>query len=513
MSRFLKPTFKPRLYQELIAASAISKNTLCILPTGMGKTFVAILVAAYRLEKFPGKILMLAPTRPLVNQHLKTFEKYMNGEKDDFVSLTGKISSKNREVFYKSGKIFFATPQLIKNDIQNKRIDLKDFTLLIVDECHRSVKKYAYTTIVDEYVKTNPSGLILGLTASPGGIKDIIDEVKKNLHAENIEVRTEKDADVSPYIQETKIEKVYVEFPEDFNSIRENLEKIYNQKIYELLKEKVIPSPKISKKDLLSTQLLLGREYSKRRDWGLLKAVISCAQAIKIGHAIELIETQGISSLKQYFDKLGKDEKSSATKRLLSDPRLKKIIELTNKLYQTGTEHPKLEKVLEIVKEEIKRKKNTKIIIFANYRDTVSKIANLLERNWIEVREFYGQAKKGGKGMSQKEQIQTINEFELELFNVLVATSVAEEGLSIPAVDLVIFYEPVPSEIRTIQRRGRTGRTESGRVVFLITKGTRDEWYYWSAYHKERRMKGILKGLKEDKYKTKTPKTIKDFVS
>jgi len=510
--KLLDPDFKPRLYQELIASTASQKNTLCILPTGLGKTFVAILVAAYRMEKFPGsKILMLAPTRPLVNQHMKTFEKYIVGMEGDFISLTGKIHAKDRKILYEKGKLFFATPQLIKNDIQNKILDLANFSILFVDECHRSVKKYAYTTVVDEYIKNNPNSLILGLTASPGGIKDKIEEVKKSLHIQAVEIRTEEDEDVKPYVQETEIEKVYVELPEEFKEIKKTLQKIYNQKIYDLLSAKAIPSPKASKKDLLMAQIMLGKEYSQSKDWQALKALLSCAQAIKISHAIELIETQSISSLTQYFEKLTKDEKSSATKKLLGDFRVKKAIELTEKLFNKNVEHPKLKKLLEIIQKQIDQKPTSKIIVFANYRDSVSKIAKVLGKKGIEAREFYGQAKKKGKSLSQKEQIETINEFGLEIFNVLIATSVAEEGLSIPAVDSVIFYEPVPSEIRTIQRRGRTGRTEAGKVIFLITKNTRDEWYYWSAYNKEKRMKSILEGLKEgNNFK---PKTIKDFVS
>jgi len=511
--KLLDSDFKPRLYQELIASTATQKNTLCILPTGLGKTYVALLVAAYRLEKFPkSKILMLAPTRPLVNQHMKTFRENMILKEDDFISLTGKIHASDRKVFYKRGKLFFATPQLIRNDIGNKILDLSDFSLMVIDECHRSVKKYAYTTVVDEYIKTNPNSLILGLTASPGGIKDKIEEVKETLHIQAVEVRTERDGDVAPYVQETEVEKIFVELPEEFKEIKQNLEKIYNQKIYDLLKARAIPSPKASKKDLLAAQIQLSKFYSRNRDWQALKAVLSCAQAIKVGHAIELIETQGISALNEYLTKMTKDKKSSATKKLLRDYRLIKSIELTNGLNDRGIEHPKLKKTLELIQKQIKEKSNSKIIVFANYRDSVAKIAKTLEKNRIEVREFYGQAKRKGKGLTQKEQIEIINEFGLEIFNVLVATSVAEEGLSIPAVDVVIFYEPVPSEIRTIQRRGRTGRTEAGKVIFLITKDTRDEWYYWSAYNKEKRMKRILKGLKEENiYKPK--KTLKDFVS
>ena len=381
---------------------------------------------------------------------------------------------------------------------------------IIIHNCHRSVKNYAYTTVVDEYTKTNPDALVLGLTASPGGIKDKIEEVKENLHCQAVEIRTEKDGDVAPYVQETKVERVYVELPEEFKEIRETLQKIYNQKIYDLLRAKAIPSPKISKKDLLAAQNMLGGEYSRSKDWQALKALLSCAQAIKVSHAIELIETQGVSALNQYLEKLVKDKKSSATRKLLKDYRIKKTIELAGKLREKRVEHPKLKKLLEIVKDGVKKKPNTKIIVFANYRDSVAKIAKLLEKEGIEAREFYGQAKKKGKGLSQKEQIEIINEFELELFNVLIGTSVAEEGLSIPAVDAVIFYEPVPSEIRKIQRSGRTGRTEPGKVVFLITKDTRDEWYYWSAYHKEKRMERILKGMKEEN--NQKGKKISDYL-
>ncbi len=510
--KLLDPEFKSRLYQELIAETAIKKNTICILPTGLGKTYIAILVAAYRLEKNPkSKILLMAPTRPLVNQHVKTFKKYLAVKNGELVALTGKIHADDRKVFYQKGRLFFATPQLIRNDVENGILDLKEFSLIVFDESHRAVGDYAYVDVANAYVETNPDPLILGLTASPGGIKDRIEEVKQNLRIEAVEIRTEKDGDVEPYVQDTEVEKLYVELPKEFEKIKESLQKVYNQKIHDLLRVKAIPSPKVSKKDLLATQRELGKMYSQTKDYQVVKALVSCAQAIKVSHAIELIETQGVTALRRYLTKLTKDKKSTS-KRLVKHKRIKDVIEKTEKLYEEGKEHPKLEKLLEIVKEEVKKKDYAKIIVFANYRDSVGKIKKLLEKEGIEAKEFYGQAKKRGKSLKQKEQIEIINEFELEIFNVLVATSVAEEGLSIPAVDMVIFYEPVPSEIRTIQRRGRTGRTEAGRVVFLITKDTRDEWYYWSAYHKEKRMKRILKGLKEgNNYKSK--KTIKDFVS
>jgi len=136
-------------------------------------------------------------------------------------------------------------------------------------------------------------------------------------------------------------------------------------------------------------------------------------------------------------------------------------------------------------------------MIFTQYRDSAEELKKMLDKEGTKSRVFVGQQKKEGKGMSQKEQLETINEFKLALFNVLICTSVAEEGLDIPRVDMVLFYEPVPSAIRTIQRRGRTGRQEEGKVLMLVTKGTRDVGYRWSAHHKEKRMYRILNELRD----------------
>jgi Fanconi anemia group M protein len=502
---------KPRLYQELIASTAVQKNTLCILPTGMGKTLVAIMAAAYRLENFPSsKILMVAPTRPLVNQHMKNFSDLMNLEKTEFIALTGKIHPNDRKVLYSKGKLFFATPQLIRNDIENKILDLTDYSIIIVDECHRSVKKYAYTSVIDYYLKQSSHPLILGLTASPGGIKDKIEEVKKSLHIEAVEIRTEKDYDVQPYVQEIKVERVYVELPEELKKIRTYLEQAYIKRLEWLITSKLIYSMKVTKRELLDLQKEIGKMYEQTRDFMVAKALTTCAQAIKIEHAIGLLETQGITQLYKYFLDLEKNKKSMATRNVLNDPKVVSAIKETKELFVKGIEHPKLEKLLEIVKKEVEMNHRTKIIVFANYRSSVEKIVKMLQLNGIEAREFIGQAVKDGKGLKQKEQIEILNEFDLELFNVLTATQVGEEGLSLSEVNLVVFYEPVPSEIRKIQRSGRTARTAPGKVIFLITKNTRDEGYYWSAIHKEMRMKKILYEMKEKSMGNK--ETLRDWI-
>lgn len=104
-----------------------------------------------------------------------------------------------------------------------------------------------------------------------------------------------------------------------------------------------------------------------------------------------------------------------------------------------------------------------------------------------------------------------MDKFREGKINLLISTAVGEEGLDIPGVDLAIFYEAVPSEIRNIQRRGRTGRKRPGRVVVLLMKGTRDEAFYWSAVHKEKRMKKTLKEMGRERQEDKSQKSLEEF--
>ena len=135
--------------------------------------------------------------------------------------------------------------------------------------------------------------------------------------------------------------------------------------------------------------------------------------------------------------------------------------------------------------------------MFSHYRDNIELIRKIL-RNIEDCKPVVLIGQSGEKGLSQKEQIEILKDYEAGVYNCLITSPIGEEGLHIPSADLAIFYEPVPSEIRTIQRRGRVGRTKVGKIIFLLTKKTRDEGYYWSAYRKEKKMKNILKEMQNN---------------
>lgn len=493
--------FIPRLYQETIFDTCTKKNTLVVLPTGMGKTGVALMLSAHRLKLFPqSKVLVLAPTKPLVQQHFETFKRHLDFPNEKFVLFTGNVSPEKRAEMWKNSQIIMSTPQGLENDSLSSKIYLKDVSLLVFDESHRAVGDYSYVFIAKQYVKQADFPKILALTASPGDDLEKITEICKNLHIEEVEIRTEDDPDVVPYVQEMNTKFVKVDFPVELKDVRKFLSNCYKSKLEEIQKYGYLSSISINKTELIHLQgQLFGQMSNGDHSIELMKSISLLAEALKIEHGLALLETQGIQQLKQYLEKLDNEaliSKTKAVKNLVRDLNFRSALIKSKAIAETGLVHPKLLRAVECVKEELGKNQKSKIILFTQFRDTAVLMKNSFEKENILSEIFVGQTKKKKTGLSQKEQIAIIGQFRDGFFNVLISTSVGEEGLDIPAVDLVVFYEPVPSAIRYIQRRGRTGRQEKGRAVVLITKGTRDEAYQWSADHKEKRMKTILQNMK-----------------
>jgi Fanconi anemia group M protein len=500
-----------REYQLAIAETASEKNTLVVLPTGMGKTLIGLFVAAKRIQKFPeSKIIIMAPTRPLSAQHKKTFEKFTNLNSEEIVLVTGKIRPEERNKLYEKGKVIIATPQTIKNDLENNRLNFENFCFALFDEAHRAVKDYAYPYIAKKYMLQSKNPLILALTASPGGSYERIEEICKNLFIKAVEIRTEFDKDVKTYVKPIKIEWVYVELPEEFKKAKELIEKVLKEDLNWLAEHNFLTKKRVTRKELLTLHQKISAQYVEgQKNYSFIWAMIKTAEAIKLEHALELLETQGVPFVYEYFEKMMKSRKR-VDMQIVRRPEIKEAFKIIEKLNREKISHPKLQKLLYIIKDLLKDPK-IKIIVFANYRSTVDTIKELLQKEGINAEILIGQAKKGGKGMSQEEQINTIKNFSEGKFNILVGTSISEEGLDIPFADYAIFYEAVPSEIRVVQRRGRVGRQKIGKVIFLLTKGTRDEAYYWAAFQKEKKMKGILYDMKERK-RLEKPKSLLDWL-
>jgi ERCC4-related helicase len=495
-------TVEQRQYQVNIANSAATASTLVVLPTGMGKTIIALLVIAKEL-KHDKNILVLSPTKPLVNQHAQSLSSLLTIT-DAVTVFTGEIPPEKRIALWNSKRIIVSTPQVIENDLIARRYDLSNISRIIFDEAHRATGNYSYVFIAEMFKKQHHDRRCLGMTASPGNNLSEILEVCKNLEITNIEIRTKTDQDVRPYVHDLDIKWREVSLPQEFNSTLHLLRKALSERLKILKDLGVIDSAAvalINRKKLLEVQAKIQSELrsSPQPSQTLFKAASTQNAAIKLAHAIELLQTQGVNALSSYIVRLateaGSKGGSKASRDIMKDPN---VLEAIAYMKSLKIEHPKIPEIVAIVKEQMARKKESKIIVFTHYRDTSLYVLKQLEKMpLVKPVRFIGQAgRENDKGLTQKEQIDIIRRFKNDEYNVLIATSVAEEGLDIPSTDLVVFYEPVPSEIRTIQRRGRTARQMAGKVIILIAKGTPDEAYYWSSRQKERRMHSELEILR-----------------
>jgi Fanconi anemia group M protein len=491
-------TLERRLYQLDLYTTARSRHTLVCLPTGLGKTTVSLLVTADRLDAHGGTALLLAPTKPLVEQHADFYRDALDVPDEEIVVFTGEVSPDDRGALWDEATVVIATPQVIENDIVGGRIDLADVVHCTFDECHRATGDYAYTYIAERYHADADRPLVTGMSASPGGDREAIETVCENLGIADIAVKTEEDDDVAQFTHDTSVEWERVDLPEAVVEIRDALNDVIAERLEQLRDLGVTrkTSPDLSQSDLNEMRAKLQSLIDQDKSEGY-EGMSAHAEIMKLRQAVTLAETQSVEALGQYFERQRNAARSSgaskASQRFVSEPRVR---EAMRRAEDFDALHPKYERARALLAETFGVENGERAIVFTESRDTAEALTDFLNEDFA-ARRFVGQGdREGSDGMTQTEQQDTLDAFRNAEFQILVSTSVAEEGLDVPEVDLVLFYEPVPTAIRSIQRKGRTGRQAEGRVVVLMAEDTRDEAYFWIAKRREEKMESQLQELK-----------------
>ncbi|MGB9729348.1 MAG: DEAD/DEAH box helicase [Thermoprotei archaeon] len=493
-----------RLYQENIARECVNHDTLVILPTGLGKTLIAVLVAAKILEENPeSQILIMAPTKPLAEQHARVFNDLLRIDWKKIVVMTGEILPEKRSKMWRNAVIISATPQVVQNDIIANRCDVRRWSLVVFDEAHRALGDYPYVFIAKYVRSRNPKARLIGLTASPGSTKEQILEVMNNLTIDRIEARSERDFDVLPYVKPVNIEWLTCEMTPIMQKARTLILSMMNE-----LRENLIslgitlpPVSELKKRELLELKTKLAEhERELGENVRLVYAIIN--NLIRLEHMLELLEIQGIKPLKEFIVNMEiLASRSGATGAIKMLVKNKNWIELSDLVRLSGNEeHPKVNLLKNLLKEIYTSNSNVRGIVFTTIRSGVKMILDAIsDISSIRAERFVGQADRLDKGMSQKEQIRVLEEFRDGKINLLIATNVGEEGLDVSECNFVIFYDNPPSAIRIVQRMGRTGRKLPGKVYVLLTKGTRDERYYWAGFQRKRAMRNLIRELSNNK--------------
>lgn len=399
----------------------------------------------------------MAPTRPLVNQQMSACYDIVGIPKDETTEMTGKITKKGkRKELWDSKKVFFATPQVVQSDIQEGIFPIELVKLIVVDEAHKAKGEYAYCKVIREIFKIQKNFRVLALTATAGKTSDVV-QIIQNLLISKIEYRSEQSIDVRPYTHKKNIEIMNVKLNKDLQGIHRNFILTIDPIIKELKQAGCLRTNSTSKGSLIMEQKRMRENnyytFEQKKE---LNSLFS--SAVGFYHSLEMLERHGI----HLFLKSLKDEKSNYKYFIARDFKLKQYIQDLDHKYEehnpflinvdplpNGTipgfcdkqidyGHPKFD-VLKSKIEDYFKNNGAKAIIFCEYRDTTTLIYRMLLqlRPLVLSRCLIGQ----GGNISQKDQLKIMKEFRDGSINTLVCTCVAEEGLDIGDVDLVVCFD------------------------------------------------------------------------
>jgi ERCC4-related helicase len=481
-----KSSIEHRDYQDNLAKQAISENCLIVLPTGLGKTTVALHVIAEFLLRGKGGVLFLAPTRVLAHQHYEFLKN--NLLVDDVALVTGEdLLAKRKKLWINS--VICATPEIVKNDLDRQIVSPDQFSLVIFDEAHRTVGDYAYSGIAERFA--NIPVRIIGMTATLPSEKQKAEEMIKILKIASIAQRTEESPDVSPYVQQTETQWITVELSPEMKEIQALIKATVDSRYLELKKLGLNLSGSRSMSELLRV-----REFVLRQNRRAAKPLFT---AIRLIHALNVFESHGVTSFLRFCERTQEKKGVGIRDLFENDMNFGKAVRLAKQAQAKGIEHSKIDKLQEVLQGI-----SGKALVFTSYRDSVDVIHQKLNEMGIPAGFLIGKA--GETGLKQKKQIETIQKFKDGEYKVLIATRVGEEGLDISEVNLVVFFDNVPSSIRYVQRKGRTGRKDFGKLVVLIAKDTTDETYYWIGKRKVTAAKGMGEKMNKFLEQKETPK-------
>lgn len=527
LATYIYPSnFEVRDYQFNIVSRAFFDNLLVALPTGLGKTFIASTVMLNFMRWFPAaKLVFMAPTKPLVAQQIKNCCGTIGISSSQVAILLDKSKS-NREEIWNSKKVFFTTPQVVENDLSNGFVDPKLIVLLVIDEAHRARGNYAYNNVVKFLNRFNRSYRILALTATPASDLEGLHEIIENLFISKVEVRTEQSIDIQKYRKQKHVKRINVgtssEIMEAISLLSQAIKPVLNIANERNICDVTDPL-RINAFQIVdaSQRLIKNPTIPENLKW-LNYFVLQLLNVV--GQALRRLNIYGIRSFYCYFlDKYNefttkynnKKSTNHTAARFYFHPSIIYLLEFTASLVanQDFLGHPKLETLSTEVKDFFENKdiEKSRVIIFTEFRESALDIVNLLEKQGDKLKPhiFLGQSKekekfneekylsrrrsgksvrkKSGnnseletisrsssedaqaKGMNQKFQKELIKKFKEGEYNVLVATSIGEEGLDIGEVDLIICYDLTSSPIKNIQRMGRTGRKRDGKVILLFS--------------------------------------------
>ena len=486
----MKEGHEVRKYQWELARPGINgENYIIIAPTGSGKTLVAALVISSQLQRNQSRacchVVFVVPTKPLAEQQKEEFARFIPGAKvgvytgDTLDTVADSIRQRNDITVCTAGKLH--------EEMQNGKVTFDQISLVVFDECHHTKKRHPYALLMLSYLEchgdlTLPQ--IIGMTASPGaGENPDLDKVKTIQHLlslaahldatsgfcyvkENREelqqctkntsislnILKPRDASNDPFIGQITVEMTELEdFVPDVKNLFEKWSQKYETKIQQVKSQLELASS--DKRDQISTLELL-RCYSNALS---MYMDLQKKDAVKV-----MLEFTG----------LPQDDAIATPHERSIKSRMNMLIEGISKL--PLRENPLLEGVRRKLHQIYHDKPTSRAILFIRTKNHAFALKEwVLENSELSCLipdVITGHTRDTGTGMTQTEQQEVMDKFRTGKTNLLIATSVAEEGLDVPECNLMIRYLHVSDEIAHVQTEGRARAEDSEGIVIISSR-------------------------------------------
>lgn len=461
-------------------------NVGLVADTGTGKTIMALLV----FEALGLKTLFVAPTVILVEQHAQLYKKLSNKGAEVIVG-----PKKRRNWF--ASQLTIATPHVFQVESQKRLIDVSHFDLIIIDEMHKGRGKYPYTELAQS-INELAGKKIMALSASPGPTPEAVEIIKSTYQINkwitaNIEMPDKRHRLYRCEINDNL--KLLENILKDM--LQETIEKIntFSPKLprKEFGKEILVKTPLIASDKILLNQSELNSLDQKIKNLSgpnKYAAISLQAKYYKLIHSYRLVMTEGYHSFLSYSSVIASG-KTKADASLRKETAWQTLVALSQKILKQKEDHPKEEALMDIIGEA--RGKNQQLLVFLNNKTTASYLAAKTNELGYKAATLFG-----GRGKSEKRNQQVIEDFNENKVQIIFATSVVEEGLSLPDINVVVHYSQAPTEISRLQRSGRTGRFAQGNVYFVIMNIAYETGLYYAILNKVKNMEVIFYPRKKD---------------
>ncbi|KAL3287627.1 hypothetical protein HHI36_002096 [Cryptolaemus montrouzieri] len=525
---WIYPTNYPlRDYQFNIIQQALYKNTLVSLPTGLGKTFIAAVVMYNFYRWYPtGKIVFMAPTKPLVKQQVEACYNIMAIPRDVTAELTGTKQNLLRNNIWTEKRVFFVTPQVFQNDLDSFSDLGASIKCIVFDEAHKARGNYAYCEVIRKLKQYTKHFRVLALSATPGnGVEDIVETIT-NLMISHVEFRTEESLDVKPYVFRRNLETVVVPLGEKLEQVKGDYIEVLEVNARALIKYKIVRGncSTLTKGRIFN----LKKDFQQRstRDPNYNEIMRTLTHCMTLYHAYELLIRHGLRGFLSFWEEhIEKPlfRNNMSLRRIVEDIRdylgpLPNMDPFPDGTYpevpmNVKFGHPKFYKLRDIlVTHFTNSEENSRVIVFFEYRDSVMEafIVLLQVRPLIRAKIFLGQK----SGITQRVQLNVLKSFRDGDCNTLLSTCIGEEGLDVGEVDLIVCFDiSNKSPIRMVQRMGRTGRKREGQVIILVTEGKEQQTLNECLMHKNS-MKNVIGSSKVlENYFVKSPRMVPANIS